>query len=137
MSRRRGRKPDDSAEVDMTPMLDIVFIMLIFFIVTATFLNETGLKVDQPPPNPDPPENTDPTPVITVILDSSDQCSVDGQPTECTRVALQVESLTADKPGASIILRVSAKASHGNMVFLKDGFDHKKKQMRLEIYPEG
>jgi len=42
--RRRRNKTSDEAEVDMTPMLDIVFIMLIFFIVTATFLDERGLS---------------------------------------------------------------------------------------------
>ena len=49
---RRGRRnaQGDEAEVNMTPMLDIVFIMLIFFIVTATFLDETGIDLTQPPP---------------------------------------------------------------------------------------
>ena len=48
---RRGRRnaQADEAEVDMTPMLDIVFIMLIFFIVTATFLDERGVDLTQPP----------------------------------------------------------------------------------------
>ena len=40
--RRRRNRPDDDSDIDMTPMLDIVFIMLIFFIVTATFLSEQG-----------------------------------------------------------------------------------------------
>jgi len=51
--RRRRNKTSDEAEVDMTPMLDIVFIMLIFFIVTATFLDERGIDLTQPPPPPD------------------------------------------------------------------------------------
>ena len=48
MRKRRGGAEDDS-EVNMTPMLDVVFIMLIFFIVTATFVKEVGLDVAQPP----------------------------------------------------------------------------------------
>ena len=57
---RRGRRKSggEEAEVDMTPMLDIVFIMLIFFIVTATFLDERGVDLTQPPP---PPDNDIPT----------------------------------------------------------------------------
>ena len=39
----------NQADVDMTPMLDVVFILLIFFIVTATFLNEHGLEMVKPP----------------------------------------------------------------------------------------
>ena len=45
MRRNRRKQGDDDAEVDMTPMLDIVFIMLIFFIVTAVFLDETAIDL--------------------------------------------------------------------------------------------
>ena len=47
MIRRRKRAPEDST-IDITPMLDIVFIMLIFFIVTTTFIKETGVEVNRP-----------------------------------------------------------------------------------------
>ena len=47
MIRRRRRAPEDST-IDITPMLDIVFIMLIFFIVTTTFIKETGVEVNRP-----------------------------------------------------------------------------------------
>ena len=65
---RRGRRKTqgDEAEVNMTPMLDIVFIMLIFFIVTATFLDEKGVDLTQPPPPPDSDVPSKSTPAITV-----------------------------------------------------------------------
>ncbi len=136
--RRRGRnKGEDDAEVDMTPMLDIVFIMLIFFIVTATFLSEQGIDLTQPPPQPDQPDNPNPKPAIAVYIDGRDQCSVDGRGTECDRVALAVERILADKPGANIILKVSESASHGNLVFLKDGFDQRGLESKIEIIPDG
>ena len=47
MRRRHTRQEEDTA-IDMTPMLDIVFIMLIFFIVTATFVKESGIDVTRP-----------------------------------------------------------------------------------------
>jgi biopolymer transport protein ExbD len=46
--RRRHRRQEEDAAIDMTPMLDIVFIMLIFFIVTATFVKESGIDVTRP-----------------------------------------------------------------------------------------
>ena len=49
--RRKHFKDDDETAVDMTPMLDIVFIMLIFFIVTTSFVKESGVVVDRPDPN--------------------------------------------------------------------------------------
>lgn len=135
--RRRRNKPQDDSDIDMTPMLDIVFIMLIFFIVTATFLSEQGIDLTQPPPPPDNDEPLNPKPAITVYVDARDQCSVDGRGTECERVSLAVERILADKPGANIILKVSELAKHGNLVFLKDSFDGKGLQSKVEIIPEG
>lgn len=50
MGRFRDASPDDAAEagIDMSPMIDMVFILLIFFIVTTTFVEETGVEVDKP-----------------------------------------------------------------------------------------
>jgi len=45
---KKKLKPQDEAQIDMTPMLDIVFIMLIFFIVTASFVKESGITVNKP-----------------------------------------------------------------------------------------
>ncbi|MDB2438441.1 biopolymer transporter ExbD [Hellea sp.] len=132
---RRGRRKSggDEAEVDMTPMLDIVFIMLIFFIVTATFLDEQAVDLTQPPPPPDNDIPTKSTPAITVYVDGRDQCSVDGEGTTCDRVSLRVERLLADKPGASIILRLDEGAHHGILVGLKDEFDTKGLASKIEI----
>ena len=51
---RRGRRSteEEESEVNLTPMLDVVFIMLIFFIVTASFVKEAGIDVSRPPRPP-------------------------------------------------------------------------------------
>jgi len=52
MRNRFGDLPEEEeTKIDITPMLDVVFIMLIFFIVTATFVNEKGIDLNPPPPN--------------------------------------------------------------------------------------
>ena len=132
---RRGRRKNqgDEAEVNMTPMLDIVFIMLIFFIVTATFLDEKGVDLTQPPPPPDNDVPVKSTPAITVYVDARDQCSVDGARTTCDRVALRVERLLADKPGASVILRLDESSRHELLVGLKDELDIKGLASKIEI----
>ena len=134
MRRSRRTQGGDEGEVDMTPMLDIVFIMLIFFIVTATFLDETGIDLTQPPPPPDdintPPSNN---PAITVYVDSRDACAVDGRSTGCDRVSLAVEKLLSEKPNAAIILRMDEEASHKNLIMLKDEFDQSGLQTKIEI----
>ena len=50
MSRKRGALSveEEENEINLTPMLDVVFIMLIFFIVTATFIKEAGIQVERP-----------------------------------------------------------------------------------------
>ncbi len=132
---RRGRRKTqgDEAEVNMTPMLDIVFIMLIFFIVTATFLDEKGVDLTQPPPPPDSDVPSKSTPAITVYVDGRDQCAVDGARTTCDRVALRVERLLADKPGASVILRLDESARHELLVGIKDELDTKGLASKIEI----
>ena len=132
---RRGRRKTqgDEAEVNMTPMLDIVFIMLIFFIVTATFLDEKGVDLTQPPPPPDSEVPSKSTPAITVYVDGRDQCAVDGARTTCDRVALRVERLLADKPGASVILRLDESARHELLVGIKDELDTKGLASKIEI----
>ena len=121
MRRARQRSGDD-ADVDMTPMLDIVFIMLIFFIVTATFLDEYAMEISVPPNNDDQ-DLSEPKPAITVYVDGSSLCSVDGRRTTCDRVPLSVERLKAEKPQANIILRVNKASKHEILVDLKDEFD--------------
>ena len=130
--RRRVHHGGDDADVDMTPMLDIVFIMLIFFIVTATFLDEHGLDLTQPPPSP-PSDSDTKTSAITVYVDNSNRCSVDGVRSDCDRVTLTVESLLADKPGASIILKIHEQAETRYLVGLKDNFDVKGLKTKIEI----
>lgn len=131
--RRRRNKGADEAAIDMTPMLDIVFIMLIFFIVTANFLDERGIDLTQPPPPPDDDTPTNPKPAITVYVDNQSLCSVDSVRTECDRVSLAVERLLADKPGANVILRVNEAARHGILVVLKDEFDGRGLGSKIEI----
>ena len=114
---RKSRRSDD-ADVDMTPMLDIVFIMLIFFIVTATFLDERGLDFTQAPPAPTTP--TPPTQAISIYVDAKNAISVDNEASELSSVASRVERLIADKPNAVISLRADAQASLEPVVYVKD-----------------
>lgn len=131
--RRRVHHGGDDADVDMTPMLDIVFIMLIFFIVTATYLDEKGIDITQPPPSPNPIDPTNAKSAISVYVDETNHCSVDGRLSDCDRVVLTVESLLADKPGASIILKVHELSDTKYLIGLKDTFDERGLDSKIEI----
>ena len=131
--RRRGPKGGDEAEVDMTPMLDIVFIMLIFFIVTATFMDEKGVDLTQPPPPPDTDTPAPPKPAIVVYVNDANLCAVDGARTDCGNVRLAVEKLLAEKANAAVILRMDEKSKHRTLVQIKDDLDSAGVGSKIEI----
>ena len=74
---RRLRRGEEAAEVNITPLLDIVFIMLIFFIVTATFVDEDGIAPNLPEPTPDN-ENSTPPPTMLLTVQANGFVQVDG-----------------------------------------------------------
>ena len=74
---RRLRRGQEEAEVNITPLLDIVFIMLIFFIVTATFVDEDGIAPNLPEP-PQENEPTNPPPVMLLTVQQNGFVRVDG-----------------------------------------------------------
>ena len=118
MRKRRTRK-DDQAEVNMTPMLDIVFILLIFFIVTATFLNEEG--VDLRPPPPCEGDGCDrPNESILVQVNDQDRVFVNQDITDRERVLAAINRLRVEAPDASVVLEVDDEASHGVIVYIWD-----------------
>jgi len=131
---RRGRKKfiEDDEAVNVTPMLDIVFIMLIFFIVTATFLNETGLDFTQAR---DSGENSggEPKPVIGVYVNEQSLCSVEGEPRECSEVEIAVEGHLANKPGATVQIQVHYAADHWIQVMLKDRFNKRGQKTKIDV----
>lgn len=77
MRRRLNSAANQDAEVDITPLLDIVFILLIFFIVTATFLQETGIALVVPADNQEQ-EQRRPPPTLILSVRSDGFVSVDG-----------------------------------------------------------
>lgn len=75
--RRLNRSASQDADVDITPLLDVVFILLIFFIVTATFLQETGIELVVPQEN-EQEEQTRPPPTLVLSVRSDGFVEIDG-----------------------------------------------------------
>ena len=117
--RRRQKHQDEAAEVNMTPMLDIVFILLIFFIVTATFLQEEGLDMRPPPDNQDN-QNTDAPPPIVVQVDDENQIFVNQVRTDVDRVLSAVNRFRSEEPNSAVLLEVQDEADHGIIVQIWD-----------------
>jgi len=114
---RRVRKQfDDETEVDMTPMLDIVFIMLIFFIVTTSFTKEDGIVINRPAANP--PENQEQQnnrPIMIAISDTS-EVTIGNRIVDVEAIRANVETARANNPKASIIVQAHPEAKTGVVV---------------------
>lgn len=124
MSRRhKHRAGDDTNEIDLTPMLDVVFIMLIFFIVTASFVKEVGINPNVPEPNNNPPpENAEPNILVRIsadnqiwLLEKEGERRVDSR-----AVRSNIERLRAEFPKASVIIQANGKADTGTYVAVAD-----------------
>lgn len=134
-SRRRGQS--DTADVDMTPMLDIVFILLIFFIVTAVFLQENGKDVVGPPPT-DGPTQVDPdTRTILVEVNERNQVFVNGRPVGEDSVLSEVEKQMAELGPRTVVAIVGhEKSLHSVMINVQDQADRVRPAPRDVILQE-
>ena len=93
--RRRRNLADDEANIDLTPMLDMSFIMLIFFIVTASFIKESGVDVNRPGAvTAERKERGS----ILVAIDDSGQVWIDKHPVDIRAVRANIERLRAENP---------------------------------------
>ncbi|WP_421785957.1 ExbD/TolR family protein [Hyphobacterium sp.] len=117
--RRRKQRGNDQAEVNMTPMLDIVFILLIFFIVTATFLQEQGFDMRPPPPSDEPP-NTESNPVILVQIDAENRVFVNQRSTSEDRVLASVQRIRAEAPNSAVLIEPNNEAETGTVALIWD-----------------
>lgn len=124
MSRRKkGRSPDESSEIDLTPMLDVVFIMLIFFIVTASFVKEIGLDVNVPEPNENPPPpDADPNILIKITADNQIRMGSGSQErrVDVRAVRSNIDRMRAELPKAAVIIQANDAADVGIYVAVAD-----------------
>jgi biopolymer transport protein ExbD len=119
MALGKRRKGEDDSQIDLTPMLDVVFIMLIFFIVTASFVNETGLNVDRPPTTDQPPPDSSNTNIVFRISESN-EIMLEGRRIDIRSVRANVERLHAEKPEAKVVINSHPKAKTEIFVMISD-----------------
>ena len=119
MSRRRKHgEAEDSSEIDLTPMLDVVFIMLIFFIVTASFIKEAGLDVNRPdaPVTESQPEDAN----ILVMINANDEIWIDRRLIDPRAVRANIERLHAENPQGSVVIQANRRSTNKMLVTVMD-----------------
>ena len=117
--RKRNREADaDEAQIDLTPMLDVVFIMLIFFIVVASFLKEAGLEVTRPDANNNPPDPDSTS--IAVTITGDDQIWMENRRIDIRAARANIARLLASDPDQSFSVKTEPGASAGVLLEVAD-----------------
>lgn len=117
MKRKKHTSGDDDAQIDMTPMLDIVFIMLIFFIVTTTFSNEKGLAANRPP---DSPPTNQPSKALSIRIAADGEIQMGGRVVDVRRVIANTQTFLAENNTDTAAIQAHEDAEHGVVVDVMD-----------------
>ncbi len=114
----RHHSDDEESSIDLTPMLDVVFIMLIFFIVTASFIKESGIVVSRP----DAQQNESESEIKNIVfqINSLDEIWLEGRRIDIRSVRANVERLHAKNPKGSVILQAHPEATTDTLTQVSD-----------------
>ena len=109
---------EEENEINLTPMLDVVFIMLIFFIVTASFIKEAGLDVNRPdaPVTESKPEDAN----ILVMITANNEIWIDRRLIDPRAVRANIERLHAENPDGSVVIQPNKKSTNKMLVTVMD-----------------
>ena len=113
----RTRRQQDEAEINITPMLDIVFIMLIFFIVTTSFVKETGLEVSRPTANTAKKQEKG---SIMIAIRDNGEIWMEKRQIELRAVRANVERAHAENPEGSVVIVADKASETGVLVEVMD-----------------
>lgn len=116
---RKSRAPAESAEddVNLTPMLDVVFILLIFFIVTAQFIREPGVEIDRVEVNNKERQN----PLgILIAIDANSEIYMNKKVVPLSEVGFRIRELREDNPKGRLVVQADAEAQAGVLIDLME-----------------
>ena len=113
----RRRRALEQSEVNLTPMLDVVFIMLIFFIVTASFVKEAGIEITRPPAATAVRQERG---NIIVAITSDNELWIDRRRVDEKSLRANIERLHAENPQGSVVIQADTKSQNGMLVRVMD-----------------
>ncbi len=116
MRRRQGRRKSES-EVNLTPMLDVVFIMLIFFIVTASFVKESGIEISRPGASTAVRKEKG---NILIAISANDQIWMNRRQVDPRALRANIERAHAENPQGAVVIQADKEAKTGLLVQVMD-----------------
>jgi biopolymer transport protein ExbD len=115
--RRRYSQEKDEEEVNLTPMLDVVFIMLIFFIVTASFVKESGMEISRPDAATAVKKERG---NILIAITPTGQIWIDRRQVDVRSVRANIERLHAENPQGAVVIQADRESKNGLLVEVMD-----------------
>ena len=106
----QDKRKQEDVEIDMTPMLDIVFIMLIFFIVTTVFVKQSGVEVVKPLATTSEERKNA---YIFIAIDEKDTITIDKSSVEPSEVKSKIQSLRTENLEGEVVIQADKKAKAG------------------------
>ena len=117
MRRNLPKSQEPNGEIDLTPMLDVVFIMLIFFIVTATFIKEPGIDVNRPIAiTADSIVNQS----ILIAVSENNDVWIDKALIEDHQIKTKIEALRAENPQGAVVIQADAASTADTLALVID-----------------
>jgi biopolymer transport protein ExbD len=117
MAIRRRPSEEEEDDINMTPMLDIVFIMLIFFIVTASFTKESGVDVNRP--SASTAEVKERGNIMVAITDNG-QIWIDNRQVDPRALRANIERLHAENPQGAVVIQADENSKNKLLVEVMD-----------------
>lgn len=107
----------EEQEINITPMLDVVFIMLIFFIVTASFVKESGIEVNKPEAQTsEPKEKAN----ILIAIDAAGGIWIDRRKVDPRAVRANIQRLHAENPQGTVVIQADEDSRTADLVLVMD-----------------
>ncbi len=105
----KKKAAEEAGEIDLTPMLDVVFILLIFFIVTSVFVTEAGIEVTKPEASTVDETSGD---LILIAVGESGDIWIDGEMIDPRFIRSRFELRLADAPNSAVIIQADANSDN-------------------------
>ncbi len=117
MKRFLHRNEDENAEINLTPMLDVIFIMLIFFIVTTSFVKESGVSIDRPSAKT---TKTKTDANIVLAIKDNNEVWIDKKMVDLYFVTSTIEQLKSQSVKNSVVIQADKRTKTGFLVKVMD-----------------
>ncbi|MGI9251094.1 MAG: ExbD/TolR family protein [Pseudohongiellaceae bacterium] len=105
----------EGGEIDLTPMLDVVFILLIFFIVTSVFVTEAGIDVSKPEASTPESQSGD---LILIAVGSNGDIWMDGEQIDPRFIRARFELRLVDAPNSSVVIQADQSANNAEVMLI-------------------